>query len=113
MGELLDVVHQGVKLPLPVNLATAAQGEAVHSLGVADVAEGRLHRTQTFAVDRPSFGAVDLGLHRRSASGFRRLFRVLVEKHHLAGRLLICPAQATDPQFAVLASRLRISLTTL
>jgi hypothetical protein len=41
--QLLDVVHQTHQLPLPVDLGSASQGEAVERLVVSQVAEHRLH----------------------------------------------------------------------
>ncbi len=63
MRQLLDVVHQGVQLPLAVHLGLAAQGEAVELLVVAQVGEHRLYGGEASAVFGAALFAVDALLH--------------------------------------------------
>ena len=42
VSQLLDVVHQAVELPLPIDLGAPAQCEAMEPLVVSEVAEDRL-----------------------------------------------------------------------
>ena len=63
MRELLDVVHQGEQLPLPVDLGLPALREAVQPLVVAQVGEHRLHCREAAPVQCSAFGAVDALLH--------------------------------------------------
>ena len=83
--QLLDVVHQGVQLPLPVHLGLAAQGEAVELLVVAQIAEHRLHRGEAFAVFGSAVFAVDALLHALGVNVFAGLlaFALAHKEGHL------------------------------
>lgn len=50
MGQLFDVVHQAVELPLRVDLLLSTQCKARDPLVVTQVAEHRLHRRKTSSV---------------------------------------------------------------
>ena len=50
-GQLLDVVHQAVELPLRADLRLAPQREPVHVLVVPDVGEHRFHGGEAPAVE--------------------------------------------------------------
>lgn len=63
MCQLLDVVHQTVELPLRIHLPLSAQREAVQPFVIAEVAEHRLHRRKTPAIQRSSPWTVDGRLH--------------------------------------------------
>jgi hypothetical protein len=47
----LDVVHHAVQIPLGVDLASTTQGESIHLLVVPDVAEHRLHCSDSLAIE--------------------------------------------------------------
>jgi hypothetical protein len=82
-GELLDVVHETVKLPLIVDLAPPAQREPIETLVVSKVGEHGLDDRQALRVTRPPRSAVDAPLHALS----RRLGGAGVfarEEHDLA-----------------------------
>ena len=61
--EFLDVVHQTIELPLPVDLGSPAQREAIELLVVAQIAEHRLHRREAPAVTRSALGTVNALTH--------------------------------------------------
>ena len=92
VGQLLDVVHQGVELPLPVHLGLAAQRQAVELLVVAQVGEHRLDGGESSSIQCPALGAVDALLH---ALGVHVLVGQLAdEERHLSRLGLVGRAQA-------------------
>ena len=63
MRQLLDVVHQTVKLPLRIDLGSPSEREAVELFVVPQIAEHRLHRGEASTVLHASFRAVDADFH--------------------------------------------------
>ena len=63
VADLFNVVHQAVKHPLDIDFDLSPQGEPVHPLARADVAENRFYNAQPFAVSAASLFGVDLLLH--------------------------------------------------
>ena len=49
--DLFNIVNQAIKHPLDVDLDTTPQGEPVHSLARANIAEDRFYNAQPFAVN--------------------------------------------------------------
>ena len=85
VGQLLDVVHQAVALPLPIDPGVPAQCEAMAPLVVSQLADDRLgHRQAQFL-----FGASAMGLHvdTRVYLGSAELAAMCV----LAGRIVKVP----------------------
>src|SRR5690349_7050026 len=71
MRQLLDVLHHAVQLPLPLDLVSAAQGEAVHLLVAPYIAEHRLHRGKAPGDDLAAALRADLALHAITRCFFR------------------------------------------
>lgn len=63
-GQLLEVVHQGLELPLPVDLGLAAQRKPIEPLVSPEVAEHRLDGGKALADPLAPERAVDPRLHR-------------------------------------------------
>lgn len=85
VGQLLDVVHQAVALPLPIDLGVPAQCDAMEPLVVSQLADDRLgHRQAQFL-----FGAsaVGLGVDSRVYLGSAELAAMCA----LAGRIVTVP----------------------
>ena len=85
MRQLLDVVHQGVQLPLAVHLGLAAQREAVELLVVTQIGEHRLHRGEAPAVFGAALCAVDALLHLLGVNVFAEMlaFALAHKEGHL------------------------------
>ena len=103
-GQLLDVVHHAVQVPLRVDLPAPAQVQAPKPLVVPDVAKHRLHRADALAVAPPSLGTVDSLLHRMEHVVGTAL--VLLEDRHLPHRRALWVAQAQVPLIARAAAAL-------
>ena len=56
LGQLLDVVHHAVQIPLRIDLGASSVVQASQTLVVAKVAKHRLHRTKALAVQLPASG---------------------------------------------------------
>ena len=67
---LLDVVDEGVQLPLAIDFLSAAQREPIQSLVVADIAEHRLDGGEALAILLSAFIAFDMGTHRLRMGGY-------------------------------------------
>ena len=63
MRHFLDIVHHRVQFPLPIDLFPAPQGEPVHPLVPADIAEDRFHRRKAPGDHFSPLVAVDPSLH--------------------------------------------------
>ena len=63
VGQLLDVLHQAVELPLSVHLGPASQGEALQPFVVSQVAEHGLHGGEALRDPLAPLRAVDPALH--------------------------------------------------
>ena len=63
VGQLLDVVHQAVELPLPIYLLASAQREPVQPLVVADVREDRLDHRESATIELPPTLQIDRPPH--------------------------------------------------
>ena len=61
--QLFYIVHQTVKLPLPLHFGFASQAEAVQSFVGADVAEYRFYNGHPVAVNLFAVGAVYAMFH--------------------------------------------------
>ena len=106
MRELLDVVDQAEKLPLGVDFACSAQGEAIEALVVAEIAEDRLHRRKALTVAGATSGRIDALLH-SIAVPLRWDHHLAMEERDLARLGLLGRAQATCPMRARHAVALR------
>lgn len=70
VGQLLQVVHQAIQLPLALNLSAATQAEPIQTFVGADIAKRRLHHRHPVAIDRFAFGAVHTVLHPVGVAGW-------------------------------------------
>lgn len=63
LGELLDVVHHAVQIPLCVDLGVSPVIEPGQALVMEDVAKHRLHGAKALAVELPAPGGVNRLAH--------------------------------------------------
>ncbi len=102
MRQFLYVVHQGIELPLTIDLVPCSVVKPIHPFVMPDVAKGWLYRTQSFAVDRSASRAVDLLFH-PGGVGIVMACRFGVDEDHLSRCLLLGVSQAFRPESAVFA----------
>ena len=95
IGQLLDVLHHAIELPLPITLGFTAQREAIQALVVPQIAEHRLDRGKAPAIQCPPLIGIDALLHLLGMFQWRRL--ILGEERHLPGRRSIRVSQALLP----------------
>ena len=62
-GELFDVLHHAVQLPLPINFLLSAQRESIEALVVSQVAEYRLNGRETLTIQALDLFAARALLH--------------------------------------------------
>lgn len=104
--QLLDVVDQTVERPLRVDLASAAQREAIQPLVVTEIAEHRLDGGEPSAIVTAALGAVDLAPH-LAGGRFRGIRRLAPEERHLPAGGLVGISQTLFAQGALLAVLVR------
>ena len=63
MGQLFDVMHQAVQLPLRVDLLLSAQRESREPLVVTQIAEHWLDRREPLPISKSAFRTIDPLLH--------------------------------------------------
>ena len=91
MRQFLNVVHQAIRLPLPVHVLLAVQTEAAEMFLLAQVAKYRLHRGKTARNHVSARLRVDPGLH--PVSETRRPWAFALKEGDLSGLYLLRGAQ--------------------
>lgn len=109
MGQLLDVVHQTVELPLRIDLLLASQSEAVQLFVVPEIPEHGFDCGKTSSVFDPTFRAVDTRFHFVGEAGLA--VSLTLKECHLPGPGFFRGAQALVPlcaRYAVLLRPLKL-----
>ena len=93
MRQLLNVMHQTIKMPLRIHLVLSAQRETIEPLVAAYIAKHGLHSRHALPITFPSFDAINRLLHTLRVGQGRGL--LFLEERHLAGQCSLGVTQTT------------------